>query len=240
MSDSSGPHRLEELESKVENMMNMMSQLFEAMSTDGGQQREEEESGGNGRGAAHNYSGGAGTISPTADTGYGVTAVGAAAAAELPVHSRRTASEPTRPADDIGRRPDVPAGVGPTVNMYSGEARESHLTGIAAHDGGSGVLNPSFHGQPRVIPPDLKGGKGFQKFKHYFLLKANMLDISEHFVGQRVREVPVGDPLKQNALLLREGFLSEEIRGTYQAWNLLDAALQRDKDRAILKRCRSP
>ena len=150
MSDSSGPHRLEELQSEVEKMMDIMSQLLEAKSADGGQQREEEESGGTGRGGAHNYSGGAGGASSTADTGYGVTAVGAAAAAEVPVHSRRAASEPTRPADDIGRRPDVSAGVGLTVNIYSGEARKSHLAGIAAHDGGSGILNPSFHGQPRV------------------------------------------------------------------------------------------
>ena len=53
MSDSSGLHRLEELESKVENIMSMMSQLLEAKSTGGGQQREEEESGGTGRGGAH-------------------------------------------------------------------------------------------------------------------------------------------------------------------------------------------
>ena len=158
MRDSSEPLRPEELESKVEKMINMMSQLLEAKSTGGDQQREKEESGGTGRGAAHNYSGGAGRAPPTAATGYGVTAVGAAAAAEVPVHSRRPASEPTRPAGDIGRRPDVPADVGPTVNMYSGEAKESHLAGIAAHDGGSGVLNPSFHGKPRVIPPVLKGG----------------------------------------------------------------------------------
>ena len=39
--------------------------------------------------------------------------------------------------------------------MYSGEARESRLAGIAAHDRRSGVLNLSFHGQPRVIPPVL-------------------------------------------------------------------------------------
>ena len=123
MSDSSGPHRLEELESKVEKTMNMMTQLLEAKSTGGGQQGEEEESSGTSRGAAHNYSGGPGRASPTADTGYGVTAVGAAGAAEVPVHSRRIASGPTRLADNIGRRPDVPAGVGPTVNMYSGEAR---------------------------------------------------------------------------------------------------------------------
>ena len=218
MSDSSGPHRLEELESKVEKMMDTMSRLLEAKSAGGGQQREKKESGGTGGGAAHNYnSGGAGRASPTADTGYGVTAVGAAAAAEVPVHSRRTASEPTIPADDICRRPEAPTGVGSTVNMYSGEARESYLAGIAAHDGGRGVLNPSFHGQPRVIPRMLKGGKGFQMFKHNFLLKENMLDISDHSVGQRLRAVPVGHPLKQKAVLLREGFSPEEIRGAYQA-----------------------
>ena len=50
MSDSSEPHRLEELESKVEKMVDMISQLLEAKSADGGQQREEEESGGTGRG----------------------------------------------------------------------------------------------------------------------------------------------------------------------------------------------
>ena len=106
--------------------------------------------------------------------------------------------------------------------------------------GGSGVLNPSFHGQPRVIPPVLKRGKGFQTFNHEFLLKVNMLDIFDHFVGQTVRVVPVGDPLKQKAVLLREGFSPEEIRGAYQLWNFLDAACQSKKDRAILKRCRSP
>ena len=37
MSDSSGPHRLEKLESRVDKMMlNMMSQLLEAKSTGGG------------------------------------------------------------------------------------------------------------------------------------------------------------------------------------------------------------
>ena len=44
----------------------------------------------------------------------------------------------------------------------------------------------------------------------------------------------------QKAVLLREGFSPEEIRGTYQAGNFLDAALQSEEDRAILKRCRSP
>ena len=151
--------------------MDMISLLPEAQSAGGDQQREDKESGGIDRGAAHNYSGDAGRASPTADTGCGVTAVGAATAAEVPVHSKRAASEPARPADDTGRRPYVPAGVGPTVNMYSGEARESHLAGIASHDGRSGVSNPSFRGQPRIIPPVLKGGKGFQIFKHDIPLK---------------------------------------------------------------------
>ena len=95
MSDFNGPRRLEDLELKVEKMMDIMSQLLEANSAGGGQQREEEESGGTGRGAARNYSGGAGRASPTAYTGDGITAVGAAAAAEVPVHSRRAASKPT-------------------------------------------------------------------------------------------------------------------------------------------------
>ena len=60
-----------------------------------------------------------------------------------------------------------------------------------------------------------------------------MLDISDHFVGQRVGAVSVGDPLKQKTVLLREGFLPEKIRGACQAWDFLDAALQREEDRAI-------
>ena len=67
-----------------------------------------------------------------------------------------------------------------------------------------------------------------------------MLDITDHFVGQGMRAVPVGDPLKQKAVLLQEGFSNEEIKGAYQAWNFIDAALQSDSDRSILKRCKSP
>ena len=40
MNDSSEPHRLEELESKVEEMVDMISQLLEAKSAGGGRQRE--------------------------------------------------------------------------------------------------------------------------------------------------------------------------------------------------------
>ena len=175
MSDSGEPHRLEELESKVENMVDMISQLLEAKSAGGGQQREEKESGGTRRGADHNYNGGAGRASPTADTGYGATAVRATAAAEVPVYIRRAASEPTRSADGTGRRPEAPAGVGLTVIMYSGEARESHLAGIAEHDGGNGVFKSSFHGQPHVNPPVLKRGKGLPKLQARFSSESKQL-----------------------------------------------------------------
>ena len=42
--------------------------------------------------------------------------------------------------------------------------------------------------------------------KKIILLKANMLDISVHFVDQGIRLVPVGESLKHKAVLLREGF----------------------------------
>ena len=67
-----------------------------------------------------------------------------------------------------------------------------------------------------------------------------MLDITAHFVDQGMRTVPVRDPLKQKAVLLQEGFSNEEIRGAYQAWNFIDAALQSNADISILKRCKSP
>ena len=51
MSNSSRPHRPEELKSRVQKMTDMTSQLLKAKSAGGGHRREEEESGGNGRGA---------------------------------------------------------------------------------------------------------------------------------------------------------------------------------------------
>ena len=93
-------------------LMNMMRQLTQTRTAGVGQR--EEESDDNGRGATHNYSGGAGRVPPTADTSYGATAVGATAATEVPVHSR-AASEPGRPADDTSRRPALPAGVSPKM-----------------------------------------------------------------------------------------------------------------------------
>ena len=54
-------------------------------------------------------------------------------------HSSR-ASDGSRPADDTVRRPEVPAGVGPMINMQRCKARDSFLVGIVAHDG-SGDLS---------------------------------------------------------------------------------------------------
>ena len=210
MSESNDPQRFEALESNVPEKQGQMSELMKMMRqltqtrTAGFGQREEE-SGGTGRGPAHNYSGGAGRVPPTADTGYSATALGATAVAEVPAHSR-VASEPGRPADDTSRRPVLPAGAGPIIDVQHGEARVPYLAGIAAHGEGGGVLTDIKSLTARVILPVLEAEKGgFQKFKHEFLLKSNMLNTSDHFVGQGMRMLPVGDPLKPKAALLREG-----------------------------------
>ena len=199
-------------------LVSMMRQLTQTRTAGSG--RREEESGGTGRGAAHNDSGGAaGRVPPTADTGYGATALGATAVAEVPAPSK-AASEPRRPADNTSRRPVLSAGAGPMIDVQHGEARVPYLAGIAAHEDGRGVLTDFKTLPARVIPPVFEAEKrGFQNFKHECLLKTNMLDISDHFVGQGMRMVPVGDPLKPKAALLREGLSNEEIKGEYQAWN---------------------
>ena len=230
MSDTSRPQRTETLESSVramkaelshtraqiEQMMGRMQQLLQAKSADGGQQ--EGNSGGFGKGDASDGSGGTGRASRkemTAGARVGATTE-TAAGRKMSSHSSR-ASDGSTPAEDTGQRPEVPAGVGPMTNMQHGEARDSFLAGTAAQDGDI-VLSSDFQRQSRDVPPVLKIEKGeFQKFKRKFILKANMLDISGHFVGQRTRVVPVGDPLKQRAVLLREGFSIEKTRGAYQA-----------------------
>ena len=92
----------------------------------------------------------------TAATGYRVTAVQdegageATAARNFPVH-HRAASEP---ADT---RPGLPTGVGPMIDVRSGEARDPYLAGITAYDQGRDVLRTEFKSLPaRVIPPVLK------------------------------------------------------------------------------------
>ena len=123
MSESNDPQRFEALESNVTEVQEQMSELMSMMrqltqTRTAGVGQREEKSGGTGRGAAHNYSGGTGSVPPTADISHGATA-----AAEVPVHSR-AASEPGRPADDTSRRPVFPAGVGPMIDVQRGEARE--------------------------------------------------------------------------------------------------------------------
>ena len=166
MSDYNNSRRLEALESNVtgiqgqmSELMSMMRQLTQARTAGAGQH--EEESGGTGRGATHNPNSGAGRVPPTAETSYGVTAVGAGrrggaaaveatAAREFTVHNR-AASEP---ADT---RPVLPTGVGPMIDVQRGEARDSYLAGITAYDEGRDVLRTDFKSLPaRVIPPVLK------------------------------------------------------------------------------------
>ena len=247
MSEHSSSPRLEALESSVSEIQEKMSELvgmLRQLTTEtrtAGDGRRGEESGGARRDAAHIYNSGARRGPLTAATGYRVTAVQdegtgeATAARNFPVH-HRAASEP---ADT---RPGLPTGVGPMIDVRRGEARDPYLAGITAYDESRDVLRTDFKSLPaRVVPPVLKAEKGgFQKFKHDFFLKANMLDITAHFVDQGMRAVPVGDPLKQKAVLLQEGFSNDEIRTAYQAWNFIDAALQSESDRSILKRCKSP
>ena len=247
MSEHSASPRLEALESSVSEIQERMSELvgmLRQLTTEtrtAGDGRRGEESGGARRDAAHIYSSGTRRRPLTAATGYRVTAVQdegtgeATAARNFPVH-HRAASEP---ADT---RPGLPTGVGPMIDVRRGEARDPYLAGITAYDESRDVLRTDFKSLPaRVVPPVLKTEKGgFQKFKHEFFLKANMLDITAHFVDQGMRAVPVGDPLKQKAVLLQEGFSNDEIRTAYQAWNFIDAALQSESDRSILKRCKSP
>ena len=182
MSDTRGPHRTDVLESNVvemkaepshirahtEKIMGMMQQLLQVKSSDGGQQ--EEKSGGSSRGDANEDSGGDGRA--PREEGAAGKRVGAttetAAGWKVSNHSSR-ASDGSRPADDTGRRPEVPDGAGPMINIQRCEARYSFTAGIAAHDGDGG-LSSGFQRQSRVVPPVLKGEKGeFQKFKHEFL-----------------------------------------------------------------------
>ena len=138
--------------------MDMMQQLLQVRSADGGQQ--EENSGGSGRGHANDDSGGTGRAQrKEGATGTGVVATTATAAGgRVSSHSSR-ASDGSIPADDMGRRPEVPAGAGPMIKMQRGEARDSFLAGIAAYDG-DGVLSFGFQRPPRVVPPILKREKG--------------------------------------------------------------------------------
>ena len=195
MSDASGPQKIEVLESNVEEtivklshtrlqieqMMGTMQQLLQAKPADGGQPKEKP--GGTGWGDANDDSDGTGrTLREEGAAGARVGATTATAAGERVSNHSSRASDGSRPTDDTSRRPEVPAGVSPMINMQRGETRDSFLADIAAH-GDVGVLSSDSQRQPRVGPPVLKGKKGgLQKFKHEFLVKANILDISGHYV----------------------------------------------------------
>ena len=132
MSEHSASPRLEALESSVSEIQERMSELvgmLRQLTTEtrtAGDGRRGEESGGARRDAAHIYSSGARRGPLTATTGYRATAVQdegtgeATAARNFPVH-HRAASEP---ADT---RPGLPTGVGPMIDVRSGEARDPYL-----------------------------------------------------------------------------------------------------------------
>ena len=113
---------LSHTKAQIEQMMGMMQQLLQAKSTGEGQQKEE--SGGTGREDGNDDSGGAGRA--PSEYGAAGTRVGAttatAAGGRVSNHSSR-ASDGSEPADNTGRRPEAPAGVGPMANMQCGETR---------------------------------------------------------------------------------------------------------------------
>ena len=166
--------------------MGMMEQLLQAKPADGGHQKEEP--GGTGSGDANDDSDGAGRApreEGAADARVGATTA-TAAGGRVSNHSSK-ASDGSRPADDTGRRSEVPAKVGPMINMQRGETRESFLAGTVAQDGG-GALRSGFQRQHHVVPPVLKREKGSSQItKHELLLKANIMDICGHFVDQGTR-----------------------------------------------------
>ena len=101
---------------RIEQIMGMMQQLLQAKSADGGQQ--EEKSGGTGRGDANDDSGNAGRA-PRKEGAAGAR-VGTGGRGS---NHRSRALDVSSPTEDTGRRPEVPAGVGPMINMQRGEAR---------------------------------------------------------------------------------------------------------------------
>ena len=140
---------------QIEHMVDMLQQLLQAKLADEGQQ--EEKSGGSGRGDANDDGGGTGRA--PREKGVDGTRVGATIAtpAEGRVSSySHRASDGSRRADDTGRRPEIPAGVGPMINMEREEARYSFLAGIAAHDGDE-VLSSGFQRQSRVMKKSKRG-----------------------------------------------------------------------------------
>lgn len=80
------------------------------------------------------------------------------------------------------------------------------------------------------------------------------MEITEHFVGEGTRVVPVGDATKLMSVLLLEGFTEIEIKNARRAWNFPYDALKKStkpswnalnpqgrlSDKAIIERAKSP
>ena len=214
----------------------MMQQLPQAKSADGGQQKEE--SGGTGREDANDDSDGAGR----APREEGAAAQGLAPQQQLLQGEEcpTTAQNRRMDQDLLTTRAEDPRfrqetrGFGRRGPDDQHAARRSRTRLWRRFEFCFSEITPCYsacvEGREKRIA----------KFKYELLLKANTLDISGHLVGQETRVVPVGDSLKQKPVLLREDFVSEDIEGAYREWNFIDGALQREADRLILKRCKSP
>ena len=108
--------KLSHTRAQIAQVMGMMQQLLQTKSADGGHQKEE--SGGAGRGDANDDSCGTGRA-PCEERAAGerVGATTPTAAGERVSNHSYKASDGSRTADDAGRRPEVPADVGPMINM---------------------------------------------------------------------------------------------------------------------------
>ena len=117
---------ISETRSPIQQLTEMMQQLLQAKPVGGRQQGEV--SGGSGRRAAHNESNGARRVpqqqETAADARRGATTAAVGGSDQWSDRNSMT-SERSRPAADyMGRRPEVPAGVGPVTRMEHGEARD--------------------------------------------------------------------------------------------------------------------
>ena len=153
-------------------------------------------------------------------------------------HSSR-ASDESRPADDTGRRPEIPASVGTMINMQRGDAREFFFADTAADDGDD-VLSSGSETAPRCPTCVERKERKVLKNQTWFPLQSkhagHLLSLlrSGDTSGTSRRSAKAGDSAVPGS------FSSEEIRRSYQAWNFIDGALQSEADRSILKRCKSP
>ena len=152
---------ISETRSQIQQLTEMMQQLLQAKPVGGGQQGEV--SGCSGRRAAHNESNDTRRVpqqETAADARRGATTAAVGGSDQWSDRNSMT-SERSRPAADyMGRRPEVPAGVGPITRMEHGEARNLYPAGIAVNGEEGVFVAGSSSGKLRVMPPVLKGRKG--------------------------------------------------------------------------------